>query len=453
MQARPDTETNLAGAPAAGALESSQQGEVLSRAELISRSLKDVSRDMRRASSGWGIFYDPATGRSRLSFGMWILLAFAVAVIVPVTLSGLYLAVWSSDQYATEARFTVRGGEKAGGLAALAGLGGAGTARIQETMIVADYIRGRGMVEELNKTLDLRAIYARPDADFLARFDPSRSMERLTDYWWWRVSVNLESISGIVTVIVRAFTPEDSLKLARGIVSASEKLVNEMSERSRHDALRLAQSELSLAERALQDKIKAMRELRDREGLLDAAKTSEVMTKVVGDLRYELAQMQGEYAAQRRSVRPDSPQLRLLESRIATARDQIAQIEAQMTAAQAAVPSRANASETAPAGAAAGSAGGRDPVALADSMARFDRLRLEQEIAQQRYVQAAAVLERARVEVETQQLYLATVVEPVLAQEALYPKRWWIFAAIVVICLALWGAGTGITILARNYTG
>ena len=57
----------------------------------------------------------------------------------------------------------------------------------------------------------------------------------------------------------------------------------------------------------------------------------------------------------------------------------------------------------------------------------------------------------ARMEVATQQVYLTTFLQPVLAEDALYPKRLWIIAAITAICLALWGLGAGIAVLMRNY--
>ena len=159
--------------------------------------------------------------------------------------------------------------------------------------------------------------------------------------------------------------------------------------------------------------------------------------KLTGDLRLELAKMESEYASSRRSMSETSPPMRVLEARIRSARDQLRLIEGRMT-------------QTSRAGdVAAGTAAG-DP-ALAESMGRFDRLNLEQGFAQKQYVDAAAAFERARMELDTQHVYLATFLQPVLAQDALYPKKGWILAAFAAICLVLWGTGTGIAVLVRNY--
>ena len=412
------------------------QGQVLSGAELVSRSLKDISREMRRPTPVWAGNLGQQAGRLKASFGAWVALAFIAAVVVPVLVASLYLAIFAADQYASEARFAVRGGER-GPIDPLSAVTGASSGHTQDSLIIADYIRGQGMVSELERTLNLREMFSRSKADWLFSFNPEKSIEKLVRYWRWQVDVNVEQMSGIITVVVRAFTPEDALAISKAVISASEKLVNDLSERARRDALKQAQSELTLAENTLQDKIKAMRDLRNREGLLDASKTSDAMTKLTGDLRLELARMESEYASNRRSMSEASPQMRVQEARIRSARDQLRLIEARMTqTARAAGVSAANPVS--------------DP-ALADSMGQFDRLKLEQGFAQKQYVDAAAAFERARVELDTQQVYLATFLQPVLAQDALYPKKSWILIALAAICLVLWGAGVGIAALVRNY--
>jgi len=286
------------------------------------------------------------------------------------------------------------------------------------------------MVEALERSLKLRHLFSWPEkADFVFGFNTSKSIERLVKYWWWQVDVDIDRFSGIITVVVRAFTPQDAFAIAREIITSSEGLVNELSERSRKDALKQAQSELVLAEKNLQSKIQEMRQLRSAEKLLDPGKTSEAFTKVLSELRLELAKMESDYEAQKRSVLESSPQMRVLKARIEAGKEQIRQIEEKMAGDKAADPT------------------------LAESISRFDRLRVEQDLAQKQYVEAAAALERARTEVDTQQVYLTTFLQPVLAEDALYPKRWWIFIAFASICLAVWGAVIGVAFMVRYYSG
>ncbi len=405
-------------------------GEILSQAERISRSLKDITREMRRPAGVWTRLMTDSRGRPLNSFGIGIIFTFIGFVLLPVFASAFYLAIFASDQYAAEMRFAVRGGEQRASSDPVSSLMGVSTVRVQDSQIVAQYIKGQGMVEALERTIKLREMFAWPGkADFIFGFNTSRPIERLVKYWWWQVDVEIDRLSGIITVVVRAFTPQDALAIAQNVIAASETLVNELTERSRRDALKQAQSELTLAERILQGKIQAMRELRSAEQILDPTKSSEALTKLIGDMRLETVKMQSDYEAQKQSVSENSPQMRVLAARIKAVHDQIRQLEERMT----------------------GTNPNQNP-ALADSMSRFDRLRVEYEFAQKQYVESAAALERARIEVEAQQVYLTTFLQPVLAEEALYPKRWWIMAAILSICLALWGIGVGIAVLVRNYS-
>lgn len=397
------------------------------RASLVSQSLREAAREARMPRARWVPLRSFRMPMWR-SFGLWLVASFIVVVALPAFGAGVYLAMFASDQYASEVRFAVRGGERSP-LDALSGvLGASGSEYFQDSLIVTTYLRGRQAIEDINKTVDLRQAFSRPNADFLSRFNPKNPIEELVWYWHWRTDISIDSLSGVITVIVRAFTPQDSLDIAKQVIVVSEKLVNDLSERSRRDALRQAQIELARAETVLQEKIGAMRNLRNNEGVLDADKTAEAMIKMLAEMRLERLRLEQEYAVQVRTVAPETPHLRVLAARIASMREQIGRLEGQMTRG-----------------------GVQNAPVLADAMGQFDKQKLERDIAQKQYVAAASAFERARMQLETQQLYLATFLKPVLAQEALYPKRWWIWSIILISALALWGSGAGIAMLVRNY--
>ncbi|MCW5701019.1 MAG: hypothetical protein KIT82_00325 [Bradyrhizobium sp.] len=397
------------------------------RASLVSHSLRQAAREARTPRVRWMPLRHVRMPMWR-SFAFWLVASFIAVVVLPVFASGVYLALFASDQYASEVRFAVRGGERTP-LDALSGvLGAAGSEYFQDALIVTTYLRGRQAVEDISKAVDLRRVFSRPEADILSRFNPSDSAEELVWYWRWRTDISIDSLSGVITVVVRAFTPQDSLDIANQVIAVSEKLVNDLSDRARRDALRQAQSELARAEATLQEKIRGMRDLRNSEGVLDADKTAEAMVKMLAEMRLQKLQLEQEYAVQMRTVAPQTPHLRVLAARIASMKEQIEKLEGQMTRS-----------------------GVQNAPALADAIGQFDRQKLERDIAQKQYVAAATAFERARMQLETQQLYLATFLKPVLAQEALYPKRWWIWSIIMLGALALWGAGVGIAVLVRNY--
>jgi capsular polysaccharide transport system permease protein len=401
---------------------------VSSRAALISQSLKTVARRARTPRSLLGSTTRGAQRRWQNVF-MWAVLAsFGLVVLVPNLAASVYLAFVASDQYVTEARFAVRGGQPSM-LDSLGGLIGMPSAQqVQDSLILTDYIEGRSMVEAVDRALNLRRMFSRDKVDFFSRFNPKDSNEELMYYWQRHVDVHIDTMSGIITVAVRAFTPQDSLDIIKKITSLSEDLVNRLTERSRRNALRQAQAELARANQNLHQKTIAMRNLRNSEGVLDSGQTSEVMTKMLGELRLDLIRLQQDYAAQRRTILPTAPQLRVLEARINSMKDQIRDLEAKMT----------------------GASGSGKP-ALSEAMSRFDREKLEKDIAEKQYTAAAVAFEGARIDLETQHIYLATFLKPVLAQEALYPRRIWLWSIVTVISLLLWGGGVGMAAVVRNH--
>jgi capsular polysaccharide transport system permease protein len=349
-------------------------------------------------------------------------------VLLPNLVASVYLAFIASNQYASETRFAVRGGQ-AGMMDTFGGIIGVPSAQqVQDSLILTDYIEGRSIVEALDRKLDLRQMFSRDRIDYFSQFNAKDSNEELMYYWRRHVDVHIDSMSGVITVVVRAFTPRDSLAIANEIISLSEALVNDLTERSRRDALRQAQSELIRANQNRQEKSKAMRDVRNTEGVLDSGKASEVMTQMLGDLRLELIRLEQEYGAQRRTISPSSPQLRVLAARIDSMKEQIYRLENQMT-----------------------DRGEGRGSALSGIMSRFERQGLDKDIAEKQYVAAAAAFERARIDLESQHVYLATFLKPVLAQEALYPRRMWLWSIVTVITLLIWISGIGTAVLVRNH--
>jgi len=404
-----------------------QEPLVGSRAALISQSLKTVARRARTPRNIWVAVGAGPQRRWQHIFAWAILASFGLVVLLPNLVAGIYLGFFASNQYASEFRFAVRASQSSspdslGGLSSLRTM-----QQVQDSLILTDYIESRSLVEALDRTLNLRQMFSRDRIDLFSRFNSNDTNEELMYYWRNHVSVHIDSMSGVITVVLRAFTPQDSLAISNQVITLSEGLVNDLSERVRRDALRQAEVELARTNENRREKSLAMRDARNSEGMLDSSKATDVITQMVGDLRLDLIRLQQEYSAQRRTILPSSPQLRVMEARIDSMKEQIRRLEAQMTA------------------------GDKTTSALSDIINRFERQALDKDIAEKQYVAAATAFERARLDLESQQVYLATFLKPVLAQEALYPRRIWLWSIVTVITLLAWGAGVGIASLIRNH--
>lgn len=424
----PQSQTDVAAPPSRLPRNLEQTQEV---AVSISRALRRASRQARTPSV---IVKGGAGFRARKgerAFRLGIIASFAVFVIAPLILVSLYWGAIASDQYSTQMKFTIRAGEKSP-LDSLGGMlgggllgGGAGS---QDAQIIADYIRSRAMVDALQDSLNIRRIFAYPGADYFSRFKPSDPVEDLEKYWRKRVDVKVEGLSGIVAVDVRAFTPEDSKALGAKILELSEKLVNDMSTRARRDAVAQAKSELTRAEDDLRTATAAMRDTRNTEGVLDAGAAAEAIEKIVTALKMDLSKLEQDLASQG-DAGWDSPQSRVLHSRVSALKSQIEEYNKQIASF------------------------GRAPgdSSMADRMSTLSRKQIDLDLARQRYAMASVVYENARVDLETQHSYLAVSLRPSLAEKAMYPRRWWEWSIIVIPAILGWAALIAIAFLVRDH--
>jgi capsular polysaccharide transport system permease protein len=326
---------------------------------------------------------------------------FLILFVIPAALAIGYFTFIASSQYVSEARFAVRGGERiaADPIAAVTGLGS--FTQVQDSLIVTNYLESQAVVEALEKEIDLRGLYARDDIDWLSRFSADDPIERLVRYWQKRIKISIEAPSGIITLRVSAFSPEDALHIASAAVELSERLVNLLSLRARQDAVAEAEVELARAEKRLRENRITMRNLRNEQATLDPWRTAEGLGTLIAELRLEKIRMEQELTAAHRSkVGDHAPQVQILRTRIEVIGEQIAGLEREVT-----------------------SQGETQSNVLAGKITHFDQIELEKQIAEQQYTLAAANLERARVNAEEKKVYLATFVQPVPAHESTYPKR------------------------------
>jgi capsular polysaccharide transport system permease protein len=408
--------------PLASAEEARLASAAISRA--LRRSAFKARAPVRVFSGGSGF----QTRRGDRAFRLGVIASFCVFLAAPLLAASLYWGLWASKQYVTEAKFALRAGE-ASMLDSLSGLTGLpASQQAQDAQIVTNYIRGRAMVEALDREIDLRGKFSRAEADYFSSFDRSDPIEDLEKYWRKRVDSSIDNMSGIISVSVRAFTPEDSLDILTRVIDLSEKLVNDISTRSRRDALEQSRAELARAEQRLKSATASMREARDAEGVIDAPAAAEAINKIITALRMELSRAEESLAVQASAAVSEAPQGRLLRARAQSLKDQIANYSAQIAGDN--------------------SKGGDN---LAGRAGVLSTHQLELDFARQQYAVASIAFENARVDVETQHAYLVSFLRPTLAEKSTYPRRWLEWSIIVVPATLGWAVLIAIAFLARDH--
>lgn len=348
-------------------------------------------------------------------------IGFFVAVILPTLVVGLYLALFAKDQYRAEMRFAVRGNVEK-----LAGADDWGYFGFliklnnnQESLILASYIRSRAMVERVEKRLDLQAIFNRPRLDFWARLGSAPSTDDFERYWQAMVDVSVQAISGILTVHVRAFTPEDALAVLEAIRVESEDLVNELSDRTRAATMASAERRLVAEAAGLTDLRLSFQRYRGEEGVIDAGAAAKSAVDNATDLEKERIRRATELAAARQTLDADAPSLQHLGRRIQAIDDSIADVRR----------------GGAPAGDTQGAA------TSAHQRLKYDWLTVQNEMAEQRLKSAETALDRARVDLEKQQIFVSVYSPPALPERASFPHRGQTLMAVLMGCFVVWSLG------------
>ena len=347
----------------------------------------------------------------------WV--SFVALVVVPVLAAAVYYFAFAADQYVSEFRLSVHKSEAANPMPArLLDTGGAPGVASLESHVLVQYITSRAIVDDLDRSIALRPVFAAPEAEWWARLRFPASVERLVEYWRGQDDEFYEPSNGTVTVRVAAFTADAAFQLAQAIVGAAERLVNEVSVRARHDALRQSQTEVAKAEKRLAAALARIREFRDREGLIDPGKTADATASMAARLRDKIVRGNAELSTLKTYMRDDAPSVRVLKARIRS-------LEEQQRVAGSGTHRRQE--DTA-----------RRAVARARS---YEQLESERKFAETAYQHALAALDRARGNADRQQVYITGFVPPSLAEEALYPRRWRSVGLVALLAFALWAIG------------
>ncbi|MBV9860307.1 MAG: hypothetical protein JO038_09430 [Alphaproteobacteria bacterium] len=356
------------------------------------------------------------------------LISFLCCVVLPAIAAGYYYFFWASDQYIAEARFGVRAAETSrpeiGSLGALSM--GMGPTRVDsDSYVIVQYVASRAMVDNLRAKFDFAAMFARPSADWPARLSLPATAEELDDYWKDHIDAFYDQTSGIIDVKVRAFTPQDALKLADAVTAASEQLVNQLSARARADIVRNSEEEVKKTETRLTAILAKIRQFRDAQGVIDPRKSAETSSTLAARLRDELVKAKSEMGTLRAYLSADAPSVKVLEARIRAMDTQLRALQGEVTG-------------TATAQAQPGQA---DTPPLSGKIGTYEELESDRIFAERAYQRSLETLDRARENADRQQEYLATFVSPTLPEEALYPRRFRSVGVAIMLCFAIWAIG------------
>ncbi len=357
------------------------------------------------------------------SLNIW----FWAIVGLPTLIAGVYYFAIASDLYLSEAKFIVRSPKQVqtssiGALLQTTGLGRA----VDDTAVVEDFIMSRDAVRKLEQHNDLRAVLGRAEGDFVTRFP---GILRRTDFealfrrYDLFVSVETDNTSGVTALRVKAYRPEDAQAITRALLSYSEQLVNELNERARNDAMDSSRREVNREEAEISRIQSQLTAYRVQQKMLDPKTASTGVLEVIGQMNAAQATARTQLGELLKNS-PNSPQIPLVRTRIASLDQLIAEERAKLSG---------------------------DTNSVVTTLTEYERLTLDRELAEKALASAFTSLEAARLEAQRQQLYIETIAQPNLSDYPLYPKRVLSFSMVLVSCLLAYGIAWLLVMSAREH--
>ncbi|MGH6811484.1 MAG: hypothetical protein ACREDM_03785 [Methylocella sp.] len=366
------------------------------------------------------------------AWSSWLWRSFIVLVLAPFVTSSLYFGFLASDQFVSEMRFAVRGAtELLPGSDALAASGLGRLASLnsnQDVYIVADYIASRSMIDDLSKEIDLRAIYSRPGVDRWARFVPSRAAEDLLRYWRTMVRTSVEAASGIVTVTVKTFSREDSVRVATAIRARCDIVANQLLDRVRHDAIERARAEVKTAMAQLSARQASLERFRNARMQIDPLAQARSLSETITTLRRDLVGVEVKLDTAKASLDSDAPQIKMLAANRQILSDQIAALEARITSANL-----------------------NSPTASA-ALAEYDKLDVKKGLAEQAAVLAERMLDNTQADANRHHIYLVAIEDPTVPQSPIAPRRAHMILIVSLGALSFWSLIAVIAANVRDHT-
>lgn len=341
-----------------------------------------------------------------------LVLLFVLMVVLPTSGYGYYLYMFAADQYESNVGFSSRTEQAPSPFELLGALGGVSASSSSDMDIVYQFIRSQELVERLDAKLGLRKIFSKPVNDPLLTFPPDGPVEDLVDYWKTMAVPNFDRATGLMTLSVFAFDPKDAQDIATSVLAESTAIINDLSKTAQDDTTRYSEESLKKSETRMATAQEALTNFRIANNILDPAATVSGNQAVVNSLVQQLGNAEIDLDMLTGTIPDNDPRLALVKRRIEVIQKRLGEEQSKV-------------------------GGLSDPGApnYPKLVTDYQNLLMAQDFAQKAYLTALASYDQAVNDAQHKTRYLATYLEPTLAESSTAPMR-----LVRVLLTALVGA-------------
>lgn len=347
-----------------------------------------------------------------------IVFSFILLVLLPLGLASWYLWMRAVDQFPSSVAFTVRREEAPSAGNLLGSLSVLSSASSSDSDILYEFIQSQELVLAIDKTLNLRKIYARPHAqDPYFALPPDSTIEVLLDYWGDMVRISYAPGTGLIKLRVLAFDPNEAQQIAAEIFSESSQMINKLSAIAREDSIRYAREDLDQAVEQLKQARLEVTAFRSRTQIIDPNADIQLQMGLLNTLQQQLGEELINYDLLRENTRETDPRILQVEQRISAIRKRIRQERQKFGS---------------------GGDAGDDDRDYVKVIAEFERLIVDREFAEQKYTSALSNFDLSQTKAQRQSRYLAAYINPTISESSQYPDRLMILGLFALILFSAW---------------
>jgi len=215
-----------------------------------------------------------------------------------VLLALVYVLFIATPRYEAESRFFVQSasGQQggAGAAASLLTTGNSGgmLGGFVDGWAVADFLKSRDSMQQLDKKLGLRNYLLNTGLDPFNHLSKDSSADDLYRAYQASVQVSFNALEQIDVLRVSAFSSEDAATLSRALIGLAEEFVSAMNQKGVADKLKVSEEAVKLAEQKALAARDALTAWRTAHGNIDPTATVSMLLSLSSQLEVELSTAQ-----------------------------------------------------------------------------------------------------------------------------------------------------------------
>jgi capsular polysaccharide transport system permease protein len=334
-------------------------------------------------------------------------------VAIPFLMLSLYYGLIASDRYISQAVFTIKENGNSTSSLDIDLLGLGSSASLKDERILKEYMLSGDMLAFLDGKAQHKAHFQDSGADWFSALSPDATREEYLEYFRDHVDVYFDETSGLLFVEVQAFEAEYAKQMLEIMLQQSESIVNDISHRLAIAQYQFVAQQLAKTQESLKTAKQQLLAFQNNYQIFSPEQQGQSLTAIMDNLEGELSQEKAKLKQILGYQKANSPKVIATRERIRALTEQISDEKRRLI--------------------------GEGDEELNDLMVVYTNLQLDLEFAKDAYASALAALQQSRAESSKKMKHLVIVSKPSLADEAMYPERFYILATALIVLLMLYG--------------